>query len=275
MTARDEWRWTDERGVQRLVGTDELRAALASSVLPPSTLVWREGMKEWAPAFTMPELASAAIAAARTGEGESGADNTPTEVDVPGRAPAPGGRGEMRTLLGLNAPEAKDRQSAPIVPIVVPTAGGTTSGGRDVITQLPKFKDEQSAESNPAIPPAPRMPGRPTAPASKAPAHPGAPTGTAAVPLANIPKQRQRTQTMQGVGLQRSSPLRTKTTSDIDSLWAAPSSGEVGARSDSFAKPRPAAGAAAEISSDDTGDRPSSTEVEDVEIVSERVPAPP
>ncbi len=63
MTARDVWRWTDERGVQRLVGTDELRAALASSILPPSTLVWREGMKEWAAASTMPELASAAFAA--------------------------------------------------------------------------------------------------------------------------------------------------------------------------------------------------------------------
>src|SRR6185503_3275121 len=50
-----EWRWTDERGVQRLVGTEELRAALAGSVLPSSTLVWREGMKEWAPASSIPE----------------------------------------------------------------------------------------------------------------------------------------------------------------------------------------------------------------------------
>ena len=54
-----EWRWTDERGVQRLVGTEELRAALSSQVLPPTTLVWREGMKEWAPASTVPELSGA------------------------------------------------------------------------------------------------------------------------------------------------------------------------------------------------------------------------
>src|SRR5262245_50481641 len=97
-------------------------------------------MKEWAPAFTMPELASAAIAAARGG-GEGDGD-TPTDVDAsPGRevAPLPTGRSEMRTLLGLNAPEAKDRQSAPILPIVVPTAGGAAASGKDVITQLPKF----------------------------------------------------------------------------------------------------------------------------------------
>ena len=64
-TTRDEWRWTDDRGVQRLVGTDELRAALASSLLPATTLVWRDGMKEWAPAAVMPELVDAVAQAPR------------------------------------------------------------------------------------------------------------------------------------------------------------------------------------------------------------------
>ncbi len=42
--------------MQRVVRADELRSALASSVLAPSTLVWREGMAGWVPAFTVPEL---------------------------------------------------------------------------------------------------------------------------------------------------------------------------------------------------------------------------
>jgi hypothetical protein len=59
LVATDEWRWTDDQGVQRVVRTDELRSALASSVLAPSTLVWREGMASWAPAFSVPELGAA------------------------------------------------------------------------------------------------------------------------------------------------------------------------------------------------------------------------
>ncbi|WP_437997271.1 GYF domain-containing protein [Sorangium sp. So ce185] len=54
------WRWTDERGVQRLVSTAELRSALAAGVIPGSTLVWRQGMEAWAPASKQPELADAA-----------------------------------------------------------------------------------------------------------------------------------------------------------------------------------------------------------------------
>ncbi|WP_437956430.1 GYF domain-containing protein [Sorangium sp. So ce119] len=54
------WRWTDERGVQRLVSTAELRSALAAGVIPGSTLVWRQGMDAWAPASRQPELADAA-----------------------------------------------------------------------------------------------------------------------------------------------------------------------------------------------------------------------
>jgi hypothetical protein len=189
-----------------LVGTDELRAALASSVLPPSTLVWREGMKEWAPAFTMPELASAAISAAREGrapgEGKVSDEATPTEVmaEPPGKGP---GRGELRTLVGMSGPEGNARQSAPIVPIVVPAAGGNPApSGREVITQLPRYgaTPPQPDPDAPVIPPAPRVP---TAKAEQ-------------------PAVRSRTKTMQGTP---PSPRR-KGTSDIDSLWAVPTADE-------------------------------------------------
>ncbi|HKQ67946.1 MAG TPA: DUF4339 domain-containing protein, partial [Polyangiaceae bacterium] len=59
----DKWRWADPQGVQRLVHSDELRAALASGALPPYTLVWRDGMKEWQPAYQVAELATVAISA--------------------------------------------------------------------------------------------------------------------------------------------------------------------------------------------------------------------
>ncbi len=58
------WRFTDEHGVEQTIGTEELRAALSSGKLPSATLVWRDGMDRQ-PAFTVAELASAAIAAAR------------------------------------------------------------------------------------------------------------------------------------------------------------------------------------------------------------------
>ena len=59
-----EWRWADPSGQQRLVRTDELRAALASGVLAPNTPVWRQGWKEWRPATEVPELTTSALAAA-------------------------------------------------------------------------------------------------------------------------------------------------------------------------------------------------------------------
>jgi hypothetical protein len=43
--------------------SDELRSALAGGVLPPYTLVWQPGMKEWVPAYQVAELATVAISA--------------------------------------------------------------------------------------------------------------------------------------------------------------------------------------------------------------------
>jgi hypothetical protein len=54
----EKWRWADPKGVQTAVHSDELRAALASGALPPYTLVWRPGMKEWEPAYQVADLAT-------------------------------------------------------------------------------------------------------------------------------------------------------------------------------------------------------------------------
>ena len=97
------WRFTDADGVERTVSTDELRAALAGGKIPPSTLVWREGMGEWQAAFTLPELSSAAIAAARRGSIPPGRDGAKRSVPppLPARS-AP--RGVYRTLTGIEPP---------------------------------------------------------------------------------------------------------------------------------------------------------------------------
>jgi len=59
-----EWRWADPRGQQRLVRTDELRAALANGVIAPNAPVWRRGWTEWKPAHEVPELQTSAAAGA-------------------------------------------------------------------------------------------------------------------------------------------------------------------------------------------------------------------
>ncbi|MBL9024593.1 MAG: DUF4339 domain-containing protein [Myxococcales bacterium] len=119
-----EWRFTDEHGVERTIDTNELRSALSSGKIAPSTLVWRDGLKEWAPAFTLPELSSAAIAAARSSRASippagaaSPSDSRPRSVPpplpkrerIPSVAPpAPirrPHRGPMRTLTGIEPPE--------------------------------------------------------------------------------------------------------------------------------------------------------------------------
>ncbi|MFP6684713.1 MAG: DUF4339 domain-containing protein [Polyangiaceae bacterium] len=58
MATADKWRWTDEDGVQRLLGHDELRVALEEGRLRPGTLVWKKGMANWLPAADVAELKS-------------------------------------------------------------------------------------------------------------------------------------------------------------------------------------------------------------------------
>lgn len=139
--AGSDWRWTDDRGVQRIVPTDELRAALRDHVLPPSTLVWRDGMETWVAASDVPELASALGPAPEHG------------------APAakPGGRGMMKTLVGMQAVSAEDQPKAPPVPIVVPSPKrlDEPAGKKGGVTKVPSFDDAARA---PSIPRAPKLP---------------------------------------------------------------------------------------------------------------------
>jgi hypothetical protein len=116
-----DWRFTDDQGSEHTVSTEELRTRLASGKLAPSTPVFREGMKEPAPAFTVPELSSAAIAAARStrasvppnGDGPKSEATRPRSVPPLGRRPASippplpqrKGRPPMRTLTGIEPPE--------------------------------------------------------------------------------------------------------------------------------------------------------------------------
>jgi hypothetical protein len=178
LTVREEWRWTDERGVQRLVGTDELRAALASGRLPVSTLVWRDGMREWAPADQRPELENAVAIGravrARAGAPAGEADrSTPTGIlPAKGSAEAKGpstkpatkpvfkrtdppplpGRAPARTLVGVPSPIAERVAT-------VPTTGaglGKGAPARPGVTQIPERG--VPPDGNAVVPRAPAIP---------------------------------------------------------------------------------------------------------------------
>lgn len=147
------WRFSDELGVERELSTGELRTALSSGTLLPSTLVWREGMKEWQPAFTLPELATAAIAAARG----------PRSPSVPPPAP-PKKRGPQKTLLGVASPlAALDPRIAP----PKPTSAGEAAQQGAIVVPAPTGPARTSPETQPmpgmstedlGIPRAPRVP---------------------------------------------------------------------------------------------------------------------
>lgn len=64
VSGETEWRWADPQGQQRLIRTDELRAALSNGVIPPNAPVWRAGWTEWKAAFDVPELTTSALSAA-------------------------------------------------------------------------------------------------------------------------------------------------------------------------------------------------------------------
>jgi hypothetical protein len=149
LTAREVWRWTDERGVQRLVGTDELRSALASSVLPASTLVWREGMKEWAPASSLPELASAAFAA-----GSDAGANGASKADE-GTFDARSTQSRRATLVGGVSAPSSEGAAGPPVPVDVPSS---ERGERPGVTQIPPFGAPKPEVRVPKVPASPMIP---------------------------------------------------------------------------------------------------------------------
>lgn len=242
MTARDVWRWTDERGVQRLVGTDELRAALASNLLPASTLVWREGMGSWAPASTLPEFASAAFAAGGASSeiaDEDSFDARSTLKEETHRA----------TLVGLATPAADDPAAPPLPasavvealphPVNVPASG---QHPRPVVTQIPPFGAPPPAVAVPRAPAAPLVSQVPPAGGSKAP------------------------------------PKRKPMTSDIDGLWATTTQSDEDETIPRRARPSELAAAAAkaaEAAAARRSDRVTSRRPEPPKPEAKKAPHPP
>jgi len=168
--------------VQRLVRTGELREAIENHVLPASTLVWREGMKQWAPASSMPELSASAKKAElnRPQEPEEeeeeeeerpnrGDRNTPTAVmtsdadgpTAPGQVAIPKrAREPMRTLVGVQVADAEIESTASSTgaPIIVPPTTAAAKGAS--ITIPPRFTPPPPPADSvpPDIPAAPRLP---------------------------------------------------------------------------------------------------------------------
>ena len=62
----ERWFLTDGQSQIGPLTLEALREELARPDRGLARVVWREGMKEWAPAITMPEFASAAMAASKS-----------------------------------------------------------------------------------------------------------------------------------------------------------------------------------------------------------------
>ncbi|APR83082.1 Hypothetical protein A7982_08431 [Minicystis rosea] len=141
-------------------------------------------MKEWAPASTLPELASAAFAA------EKG-DGTKRDVADEDSFDARSTLKESRrpTLIGLTSPPVEPG-TAPPLPVEMPAVGARPP--RLPVTQIPPFGAPVDEVRAPA---APRLPAASAIPASKAPAVKAPPVVKAA-------------------------PPRKPMTSDIDGEWA-------------------------------------------------------
>lgn len=95
----------------RLSGSEqELRAALTSGALSPSTLVWRKGWAEWLAANRVAELASSIPEASRSAASEPRRDastTNPPAVRLSGVAPRPtiAGPTQRPSSSGLRAPQ--------------------------------------------------------------------------------------------------------------------------------------------------------------------------
>jgi len=148
------WRFKDEGGGEREATTSDLRALLVSGALLPSTPVWRDGMKEYVPAFTLPEFATAAIAAARRET-----PHVPTLRPDNGLAPPPPPRRKQtKTLTGIDSSEAANLKTA-----------------------LEDTEPQAPAPPQQGIPPAPRMPSLESAPRTPSRPPPAPVRGSAAV----------------------------------------------------------------------------------------------
>jgi hypothetical protein len=168
----EEWRLRDEQGSVRSLTTQELRDGLARGVIPSSALVARPGGKDFAPAFSVPELATAAIRAKRTPSIPPGAAGWLAKAPLPpGTKPgaevpaAPRSRRRIaHTLVGIQGDEDEALAPASLgAPIVAPGAGGSALGAPRAITQVPRYTpspvSSTPASDDVVIPRAPRAPG--------------------------------------------------------------------------------------------------------------------
>lgn len=215
-----QWRFTDDQGVERAVATEELRASLSSGKVPPSTLVWREGMAEWRPAFTMPELSSAAIAAARRSvPPASGGDAPKRSAPPPLPARKLPKRPVPRTLTGIEPELVGSLRAAGIAVASSATAEpAAISGPREIVppssgaspieealpdvephrgADISKLDDDESwDDSTDVIPKAPALPPDFLKMASPKPLIPTPPPPRADEALPEVPKRN----TVMGLG---------------------------------------------------------------------------
>ncbi len=105
MAPADQWRWTDEDGVQRLLNGEELRAALRDGRLKPTTLVWRRGMKNWQSAMSVDELMDGAdsVTMERRGGALPGTKRAPSPS-----IPAPST--ELRNMVNIDQLRAQQKR---------------------------------------------------------------------------------------------------------------------------------------------------------------------
>jgi hypothetical protein len=171
----EKWRWADPQGVQRLVHSDELRAALSSGALPPYTLVWREGMAQWQPAYLVPDLTS------------TSAQSSIPDIPPPPMAIVAVQEEWERQGPGLDGkkkeePKAKKEAEPPPPPIHQYAA---------IMAAVPAHITQASSASRavaPKVQPPPAHPASPAHPATPAhPASPKAPIVAAAKPAASAP----------------------------------------------------------------------------------------
>ena len=203
-----EWRWADPTGQQRLVRTDELRAALSSGLIPANAPVWRKGWPEWKPAHDVPELTTSALAAANgvllnvpppplfvvaaQSEFEAGPDSAAEEEPplppryVPMEAPKPP---TIPPVVDVKKEEKKPKEPPKIPPAPV--------------AAQPKPKDPLKIPPAPtkaaASPKAPPVAAKPASPAKPPPPAAGA-TRNAGIPPGPPPGSEMRSiPTMRGI----------------------------------------------------------------------------
>ncbi len=208
MSNLTEWRWADPTGQQRLVREDELRAALASGVIPSNAPVWTRGWTGWKPAHDVPELTGKA-----TTNGVSGDVPPPPNFIVAaqaafeGKAPPPSGPAEpppppryvptaANTLPQVPLAAGSDTKvDAPVVmKVAPPTKTMPLAPKKSAPPPLPTSASKPAPKKS--IPP-PLPPGARSKPKTTPPPAPVAPTKTAktatAALAASAPKPKTAT----------------------------------------------------------------------------------